>query len=344
MMICLRARLSCLLFVLAAQLPLLASAQVTDGTGQITGRVISSETGQPIEKATVSLSIPSDATWKRQAVTDKDGHYTLTWLPAEKFIVTAIADNFVLQTYHRPDETDPTTSQIVTVPDAATVSSIDFSLGSAGSLHGTIVELDGNPVGEGVSVAAVQPFTQANGDQGVHPVGSATTDKAGHFAVKNLAPGSYTLCVNGPDGFGFHASKAKILYRETWLGDADTYTGTQKVNVRASDTGTDLRIVVPRITGHSLTVMPVWSPSENSPAIKPDRFSASIAGRDDPSSTKPDGSAVIPNLPSGKYKVLEDAWQGEQYVGHGEADIEIGDTDARVQVKVVPASAKAPSN
>jgi 5-hydroxyisourate hydrolase-like protein (transthyretin family) len=339
MMNCLRARLPYLLFQLA-QLPLFAVAQITDGTGQITGRVISSETGQPIEKATVSLSVPSDPSWKRQAVTDEDGNYTLTWLPTEKFIVTAIADDFVLQTYHRPDEADPAVSKIVTVNDAAIISSIDFRLDSAGSLHGTIVELDGNPVSEGVSVAAVQPFTRANGEQGVHAIGSATTDATGHFAVKNLAPGSYSLCVEGPDGYGFAPNKAKIQYRETWLGDADTYTGAQKVDVRAGDTGPDLRIVVPRITGHSLTVVPIWSPSTNSATIKPDRFSASIAGKNYASTIKPDGSAIIASLPSGKYKVLEDAWQSDKYIGHGEVDVEIGDTDATVRVKVTNASPK----
>jgi len=329
-------RLTCLLFVLAAQLPLPAAAQIADGTGQITGRVISSETGQPIEKAIVSLTLSSDPNWKRQAITDKYGNYALTWLPAEKFIVSAIADNFVLQTYHRPDETDPVASEIVPVADAATVPSIDFRLDSAGSLHGTVVELDGSPVGEGVSVAAVQPFTRPNGEQSVRAVGAGLTDAAGHFTVANLAPGSYTLCVNGPDGYGFHASKTKVVYRETWLGDAGTYSGAQKVDVRAGDTGSDLRIVVPRITAHSLTVVPVWSAA----AIKPDRYQPSIAGKDYPSSTKPDGSAIIANLPPGKYTVLEDAWQGDQQIGHGETEVEMGDTDATVRVRVVNISPK----
>jgi len=334
----LRIQLACLLFVLAAQVPLLAAAQIADGTGQITGRVISSETGQPIEKATVSLTLSSDPNWKRSAITDKDGNYTLTWLPAEKFIVTAIADNFVLQTYSRPDETDPLLSKLVTVPDAATVPSIDFRLDSAGSLHGTVVELDGTSVGEGVSVAAVQPFTSASGEQGIHPVGAALTDASGHFAVNNLAPGSYTLCVNGPNGYGFHASKAKIVYRETWLGDAASYTDAQKVDVRAGDAGTDLRIVAPRITGHNLTVVPTWSPVAGSAAAKPDRYQSGIGGRDYPSTPKPDGSSVISSLPPGKYTVLEDAWQGETYIGHGETEVEIGDIDATVHVKVVNAS------
>jgi hypothetical protein len=319
----------------------LCAAQDQDGTGEITGRVVSAETGQPIEHAEVSLDLPLAVShnWTRKATTDKDGHYALTWLPAGKFSVTATADNYVAQTFHHPDDTDALHSILVEVADAASVNSVDFRLDAAGSLHGSVVEMTGESVGEGVSVAAVQPYTRPDGAKAMKPVMAATTDASGHFVLGRLAPGVYRICVNGPNGFGFAPSKAKITYRETWLGDASTYDAAQTVEVRAGDAGPDLRIVAPRIGTHALTVVPVWSPPAGS-AAKPDRYEAAIVGRNHSSKALPDGSQVIPDLPSGQYKVLVDAWQGVHYVGHGESEATIGDADDSVRVKVVPASPK----
>jgi len=315
------------------------TAQDTDGTGEISGRVLSAETGQPIEHAEVMLDLPLGAshTWKHQAITDKDGHYALTWLPAGKFTVTAAADKFVAQTFHHRDETDPVLAVSVVLADAQTVGSIDFSLANAGSLHGTVVEQNGDPVGEGVSVAAVEAYTRDDGKSGLKPVIAAQTDATGHFVLPRLAPGVYRICVNGPDGYGFGPSKAKITYRETWLGDATNYDEAQTAEVRAGDAGPDLRIVAPRIGTHTLTVVPVWSGSEG---VKPERYEASVAGRNNVSRSLPDGSLAVPDLPAGQYKLAVDAFLGEQLVGHGEASVSVGDADSSIRVKVVNASPK----
>ena len=311
-------------------------AQDTDGTGEISGRVLSAETGQPIEHAEVTLDLPLGAphTWKHQAITDKDGRYDLTWLPAGKFTVTASADKFVAQTFHHPDETDPVLAVSITLADAQSVSSIDFRLANAGSLHGSVVEQNGDPVGEGVSVSAA---VTVNHGKTYEPEIIARTDATGHFVLPRLAPGVYRICVNGPDGYGFGPSKAKITYRETWLGDASNYDEAQTAEVRAGDAGADLRIIAPRIATHTLTVVPVWAGSE---AVKPERYEASVAGRNHLSKSQPDGSASISDLTPGQYKVAVDAMQGEQVIGHGEAEVTVGDADSSVRVKVVNATPK----
>ena len=329
-----------LLLALLLTLPALAQdpVQGPDGTAQISGRVLAADTNQPIPNAQVAVSLATlnPPQWTRPVQTDKDGHYEIHWLPAASFLVQATADGFVAQIFHDPAITDPAASQLVTVPDAALIPSIDFALASAGSLHGLVVDATGDPVAEGVSVSAAQPSAAKSWST----LATTRTDPTGHFSLKRLAPGSYAVCVNGPRDSS--PSKSNITYRQTCLGDTPTPDGSQTVEVRAGDSGPDLRIVAPRIAGHTLTLVPSWPTSPSDPAApKPDHFTAQLSGgyTGIPS---PDGSQVILNLPPGHYHATLSAFQSDQLLGKGQSDLDMPAADLRQKISLKPTPPDAP--
>lgn len=83
--------------------------------------------------------------------------------------------------------TPPTRNETVTGTD---LTGIDFELARLGSVAGTIIDIDGDPVG-GVTVTV-------NG-----PAGATTTTSApdGTYSIGDLRPGTYDISVIAPDGF-----------------------------------------------------------------------------------------------------------------------------------------------
>jgi len=341
-----RLRLLCLFLLLASPLCCAAQTQpaaqndspadsTTDGTAEISGHILSTETGQPIEKATINLFPLNNTTQPKTTITAADGSYRIGWIAKGIYNLTASRDGFVTQTYRNPN--DPSTStNILDVPDAAVLTSIDISLPSAASVHGIILDASGDPVGQDVSISAVPAAADPN-----VPNLTVKTDAGGHFTFNRLAPGIYLLCVNGPSLFDVSPSKANITYRQTWLGDTPNRSDAQPVEVRVGDPGPDLRIVAPRLTGHTLTITPIWPAS--SPA-KPDHLTATLNNGTYQATFNPDGSATITNLPAGKYRAHVSAFQDSHLIGEGDDYLfTMAATDAHVQVKLKPTNPDAPA-
>ena len=75
------------------------AAQPTIGTASIAGVVVTDETPpQPVRRAIVTLT-GDDLRPSRGAITDDDGRFTLSGLPAGRFILTAMRASFVTSLY-----------------------------------------------------------------------------------------------------------------------------------------------------------------------------------------------------------------------------------------------------
>src|SRR5262245_65691148 len=78
--------------------PTARDAPLKQGTATIRGRVVAEGSGTPISRVQVRLNTP-DSTAGKSAVTDRNGRYELTELPAGKFTLSASKANYVGVSY-----------------------------------------------------------------------------------------------------------------------------------------------------------------------------------------------------------------------------------------------------
>jgi hypothetical protein len=197
------------------------------------------------------------------------------------------------------------------------------------TIRGTVAETDGKPTGAGVSVAAVRVEKREDGSERHLPGAQAQTDVGGRFLLKGLAPGSYFVVVNGPDGLDARRD-AGGWYRETWYSNSPSFQGALQLALKEGQQQSDIRVTVAREQRFRVVVWP--SGPEGEP--NPDQYSLELAGRDHSSMKQRDGSYVIPDVPPGRYKLFITAWSGVKYVGEGNAGFDISDDDVTVNVHV----------
>jgi hypothetical protein len=107
--------------------------------GTISG-VVKNEAGDPIQGALVYASEYDSGAWGSSGQTAEDGSYTITGLPSGSYRVGAWASDYVTEFYDNVYDSDAATAVSVTAPDAT--SNINFTLGPAGSISGTVLDQD----------------------------------------------------------------------------------------------------------------------------------------------------------------------------------------------------------
>jgi len=122
-------------------------------------------------------------------VSGPDGSYTIGGLVTGDYTVFARADGFVSEYYD--DTLDYQLASPVAVTEGSTTSGIDFSLGSGGSISGTVTDNQGNPIKD-ASVSASRI--------GCCGSGWDTTDFLGRYTMTILAPGDYKVSA-GKSGY-----------------------------------------------------------------------------------------------------------------------------------------------
>jgi hypothetical protein len=121
-----------------------SAAPLEEGTGRIRGRV-TDDAGQPLRRVSVS-TMGGQARQPRVALTDADGRYELTGLPAASYYITAAKGAYVRQSYGQRTSTGP--GRPIEVALGQTVDKIDFTLPRGGIIVGRVVDEFGEPMAE----------------------------------------------------------------------------------------------------------------------------------------------------------------------------------------------------
>lgn len=160
------------------------------GTGSISGRVITADTGVPIRRAVVTLTQP-----RRAVYTDHEGRYTFTELPPGQYSI------FVNAGPHRADYQPASYGMTagglpgmalratpVDLADGQRLENVDIALQRSGAITGAVLDTDGRPLSRvGVSVMTLRP--------GFEPMqrGGAQTDDRGVYRIFGLTAGDYVV-------------------------------------------------------------------------------------------------------------------------------------------------------
>lgn len=304
--------------------------QVSARLPAISGHVYRADTGAPLAKAVVTLYPPAGLTdgRYRHAETETDGSYRFYDVSPRSYMVAAAREGFVRQDY-TPD--GPVTGKFLAVNSENPLRNIDFHLALAGVISGSVVDDDGLAVGE-IEVSAVRLVSSPGGLESARRVQVTQTDERGSFRLAGLEPGSYYVCVNGPNGNVIAPRNGRQSYRETYYVNATAPTGAQQVQVVVGDETEDIRISVPAEKRYNITARVSGPERDGVPSRY--RYDVRVEGRNHSSSTRDDGSFTIPDIPPGDYTLVATAWEVSTYIGEGKAVVHVVDADVQVSISV----------
>ncbi len=225
-------------FVLLAATLLTGHSQVRDGverpkpaSARLSGRVLAADTGKPLRRATVQISLADlptgptlvarRTTWTTS--TDADGRWEFEGLAAGRYEVIATRGGYVQLAYgqRRPFQR----GTVLEIADGQALGKVDIPLPKASAISGRITDETGEPMTNAVVLAMRLKYV--NGQRVLTPLAEGLqaltsgglTNDLGQYRIHGLAPGTYYV---------FAAFGGEIMTRlqDEMRGAAAFYPGT----------------------------------------------------------------------------------------------------------------------
>lgn len=305
-----------------------ASAPLPTGTSTLRGRVTAADSGRPLRRAVVRVSMPSSRD-ARTVTTDQNGRWELKDIPAGSYNVSANRAGYVTAGYKQQRMTAP--PRPVTVTDRETRENIDIALLPGGVIAGRIVDEFGEPVSDAMVTAQRLEFT--GGVRRPVPSGApSSSNDIGEFRLYGLQPGNYLLSASPrPQMNPFDTPVDRIGYGQTWYPSATDVGTAQRLAVRAGDTvaGIVIALTPARTARVSGTVLGAdGRPARTGVVLL--TSSNSIAGLGGNAMVRPDGTFTLNNVAPGQYALRAPAvgpGATGQPAGFATADVVVNGTD-----------------
>src|SRR5262245_7418515 len=182
------------------------------GTSVVRGRIIDAQSGAPLRRASVRIFSPQIRE-SRTALTDAEGRYEFTDLPAGQFNLNATKVGFVDLAYGQTAPSEM--GKPLKIGDKQVVEKIDFLLPRGAVVTGRVLDEYGEPIAD-VQVSMLRNQYSVTGPRPVNTGRTATTNDIGEFRLFGLAPGQYFLS----------AAYRAQMYGGPTLGDTSGYAIT----------------------------------------------------------------------------------------------------------------------
>lgn len=158
-------------------------------TGSLSGRVVNSVTGEPVSKVRVDLQprmVQGMLPQVLNATTDTSGRFTISQLPAGRYVVRAMHQNY-------PEQRQQLSTQQsveAVVENGTSNKDLTISLTPGGAISGKVTGADGEPLRCSVNLLEMNLDSM---NQGLVPSRSANTDDRGEFRLFGIPAGRYYL-------------------------------------------------------------------------------------------------------------------------------------------------------
>lgn len=264
-----------------------AAAEATSSAGAITGTVVRSDTGAPLEGIAVSAHSQDFLGPQGNAVTDAMGNYIVVGLPAGEYIVEFggawYADHIFVHEYWGGSY--ESAGPLVSVTEGATTTGIDASLEVGGTISGVVTDAaTGLPLA-GVTVG----IDRSSG-------GLPTTAADGRYTLVGLPPGDYRVRF---DLWSPEPPYGSVYLTEYWDDAHDYGTATRvSVGLGSSLTGIDAALDRPASISGVVTYEGSGAPIDGAWVTASSETGAS--GR---AHVEADGSYTLADLAPGDYRV-----------------------------------------
>jgi hypothetical protein len=327
------------------QKPLIAS-------GQISGHVYRADDGAPIAMATVALTMEVELDGYRipvqqSARTDNDGAYVLTQLAPGEYSLRAERRGFASSQFNRAGSVSD--SKKIVVSSGQAIDKLDFRLFVGGAISGTVLDDEDEPL-EGAEVSAIRLTYHRGGLIDEAQVATVRADELGEFRLFDLPPGDYFVrALNMYTYMQETTSKPHdsiSAFRSTYYPGTPTTENAQKMKVRAGGETSGVRFSMSRQLTYSISGTIIDPTAARIPKryfISPGYVGsgslevASIA-------PNPDGTFLIPGVPSGEYilwafaLMTGPATDAERQINFssGGRIIQVSDNDVHADVQIGP--------
>ena len=154
--------------------------------GRIAGRVRTVDTGRPVARARVFINA-AEVPGGRGTLTDAEGAYEFTELPAGRYTVNVSKTGFISLSYGQRRPLQAGTP--LQLGDGQQIGNVDFALPRGSVIAGHVMDESGDPM-PGINVQVMR-YQYAQGNRQLVPTGAAQTDDQGAFRVWGLNPGQY---------------------------------------------------------------------------------------------------------------------------------------------------------
>ena len=284
--------------------------------GVIAGRITDVTTQQPIVRARVILSADCPAAvpgappcedplpQNRVALTDADGRYRITELPAAStFVIRAGHTGYAPQAY---GELPPATSpRYVTLAPDQVLENVDLALAPEVVLAGLVQDEDGTPFA-GALVEALRAV-YVDGRRELIAAAEALTNDRGEFRLSQMSPGQYYVTAFDPAFADVGDAEGPLFHSPTYYPSATSPEDATRITL---DPGVaveaiiiKLRIIRPsRVAGRLRPrddVLLTAGAIELGP-LRNDQYASLSNYRVD---IRPDGSYLFANVPPGRYVI-----------------------------------------
>lgn len=165
-----------------------ATLTATVGTGLIIGQVITGDAGTPVRRARVNLS-GAELRGQRTTMTDDEGRFVFTQLPAGRYTMTASKAGFVSIAYGAKAAGRAGTP--IQLADGQKLESKPIPMPKGGVVTGVVLDEYGEP-SPGTPVRALR-MVMRTGEKRLESAGSSTTDDRGQYRIYGLQPGQYIV-------------------------------------------------------------------------------------------------------------------------------------------------------
>lgn len=162
-------------------------------TAAIGGRVMAADSGRPIKRARVIVS--GSGRGGRSTVTDDQGRYLVTDLPAGRYTISATKAGFVNGIYGQRHPLQAGTR--IDLADGQQAANVDVRLVRGGVITGHVADEDGEPLVR--ARVTVQRYQYVNGERQLTIAGTDDSDDRGQYRVFGLAPGEYFVSATALD-------------------------------------------------------------------------------------------------------------------------------------------------
>src|SRR3954462_2268597 len=167
------------------------------GTAVVRGRVLDAATGRGLSRVQVRANTPNPnpnspppAPYPWVAMTDREGRYEITGIPAGSYAIAANKQNYVRAAYGAERIEGP--GKRLAIADGQVLDKIDLRLVRAGVITGRVVDEFGDPVTDVMVTPMRYQFMQ--GSRRLNPTGrGAQTNDIGEYRIYGLSPGQYYL-------------------------------------------------------------------------------------------------------------------------------------------------------
>ena len=289
------------LFAQVPGIPAREAPQQKTGTAQLSGRVLSLESGRPLRRAIVRAVGP-ELREGRSASTDAQGRWTIKSLPAGKYSISVTKGGYVTLNYGQRRPFDQ--GQQIELANGQALDKLDISLPKGGVITGRIQDEFGEPF-SGIRVATMR-YRFMGGQRRLVAVGPTdTTDDVGQYRLHGLAPGEYFVSATNAN-VSFDTSEDRLGYAPTYHPGTPLLSEAQRVVVvegqETPNVSFDLAPTrVANVSGVATNSQ--GKPLANSIVVMTSPLLQAGIPVLSPAMVRPDGSFTISNVTPGEYRL-----------------------------------------